>query len=159
MDLSSIFKTVSSQLTVQKNVLNEADDYNHDHGDNMVQIFDLISNAVSKKSSEPVADQLAYASKVVEKEGQSGSAQLFAKGLAEAASNFTDTELKPDTLGILVKSLLNVKEEEPPKKEKGSLIGSLLSGLTGKKEEAEEAKETEQQKIGVDELLRAGLAY
>ncbi len=156
MDLSSIFKVVSAQLTDQKTVLNEADEYNHDHGDNMVQIFNLIQNAVSKKSDEPVVDQLTYASQVVKKESQSGSAKLLAQGLADAALNFSDKDLQPDTLGLLVQSLLNVKQEEAPKKEQGDLLGSLLSGLTGKKEA--EAAESEP-KLGVDELMRAGLAY
>ena len=153
MDLSTIFKSVTSQLTEQQSTLNEADTYNHDHGDHMVQIFSLIQNAVSEKSEQPVAEQLAYASQVVEKEADSGSAKLYAQGLAKAAQNFTGSELQPDTLGLLVKSLLNV--EEPPKKKKETnFLGSLLSGLTGKPATSEK-----DQKLGIDELLRAGMAF
>lgn len=155
MDLSSIFKTVSAQLTEQQTALNAADEYNHDHGDNMVKIFDIIQSAVSKKSDKPVDEQLSYASQVVEKEVQSGSAKLLSQGLADAALSFAGTDLQPDTLGLLVKSLLNVKEEQEPKKEQGGVLGSLLSGLIGKKEEAVE----EEKKLGVNELLLAGMAY
>lgn len=153
MDLSTIFKSVTAQLTDQQSTLNEADEFNHDHGDHMVQIFSLIQNAVSQKSEQPVAEQLEYASQVVEKEAESGSAKLYAQGLANAASSFTGTELQPDTLGLLVKGLLNV-EEPPQKKQETNLLGSLLSGLMGKKETSES-----EQKLGVDELLRAGMAF
>lgn len=154
MDLSTIFKSVTAQLTDQQSTLNEADDYNHDHGDHMVQIFSLIQNAVSQKSEQPVAEQLSFASQIVKKEAESGSAKLYAQGLANAAKNFTGSELQPDTLGLLVKGLLNVKEE-PPQKKESNLLGSLLAGLTGKKEESSEGE----QKVGIDELLRAGMAF
>lgn len=139
MDLSTIFNSVTAQLTEQQSTLNEADDFNHDHGDHMVQIFSLIQNAVSKKSDQPIKEQLTYASHVVEKDADSGSAKLYAQGLAKAANNFTGKELQPDTLGLLVKSLLNVEEESPQKKE-SNLLGSIFSGLTGKKQTSEGEK-------------------
>jgi len=163
MDLSSIFKSVAANLTDQQSALNEVDTYNHDHGDNMVQIFNLIQNAVSEKTDEPVEKQLAYASKAVEKGSDSGTAKFYAEGLAKAAKNFSGKELQPDTVGLLVQSLLNVEEppkekeesnllgsllsgfagkQEPAKKEEPNLIGSLLSGLTGKPETEEKDKKT-----------------
>jgi hypothetical protein len=42
IDLATIFQTVTARLSEKKDTLNEADTYNHDHGDHMVQIFDLI---------------------------------------------------------------------------------------------------------------------
>lgn len=153
MDLSTIFKSVTDQLTDQQKTLNIADDFNHDHGDHMVQIFSLIQNAVTEKAKQPVSDQLEYASQVVEKKAESGSAKLYAQGLANAAKSFSGSELQPNTLDMLVKGLLNV-EEPPQKKQENDLLGSLLSGLTGKSASAEK-----EQKLGVDELLRAGLAF
>jgi hypothetical protein len=153
MDLSTIFQSVTAQLTDQQATLNEADTYNHDHGDHMVQIFNLIQNAVSQKSEQPVAEQLLYASQVVEKETDNGSGELYAQGLAKAAQNFSGSELQPDTLGLLVKSLLNV-EEPPQKKQETNFLGSLLSGLMGKPDNSEN-----DQNLGIDELLRAGMAF
>jgi len=153
MDLSTIFQSVTAQLTDQQSTLNEADTYNHDHGDHMVQIFSLIQNAVSQKSEQPVAKQLNYASQVVEKEADNGSGKLYAQGLAKAAQNFSGSELQPDTLGLLVKSLLNV-DEPPQQKQETNFLGSLLSGLTGKPDTSEK-----DQKLGIDELMRAGMAF
>jgi len=153
MDLSTIFSSVTAQLTEQKSTLNEADEINHDHGDHMVLIFSLIEKAISQKSDQPIAEQLTYASQVVEKEANSGSAKLYSQGLANAALNFSDKDLQPDTIGLFVKSLLNA-ETEPPQKKETNLLGSLLSRLTGKKEDPEG-----EQKIDVDDVLRAGLAF
>ena len=153
LDLTTIFKAVTQQLSQQKTELNEVDTYNHDHGDHMVQIFDLIQKSVAKKSKEPVNKQLEYASKVVEKEADSGSAKLYAQGLSSAAKNMAGETLNPNTIGTLVKSLLNVEEPEEKQANSG-LFGSLLSGLTGGGE-----KESEGQKVELDDLLRAGLAF
>lgn len=155
LDLSTLFKTVTETLTKEQSSLNEADTYNHDHGDHMVQIFNLIQSAVEKKSDAPVADQLAYASKEVEKKAESGSGQLYAQGLANAAKNLTGSELTPDNIGVLVKSLLSVDTpEEKQEATDSGLLGGLLSSLTGKGNSSEA-----DQKLDMDDLLRAGLAF
>lgn len=154
MDLSTIFKSVTAQLTEQQVSLNDADDHNHDHGDHMVQIFNLIQNAVSQKSEQPIAKQLAYASQVVEKESESGSAKLYAQGLANAAKSFSGAELQPETLGLLVKNLLNMDDETQQQNQESNILGSLLSSLTKKPD-----SNGDKQKVNMDDLLRAGLAF
>ena len=157
-DLSSLFQSVTNQLTDQKESLNEADTYNHDHGDHMVDIFNLVQKAVSKKTNKPVAEQLEYASKVVEKEGHSGSSKLYAQGLASAAKNFSGADLNQDNIGLLVKSLLNAEKLKPKPKAQGAggLLGSLLSGLTGQTNTSEKEEE---QELDMDDLIKAGLAF
>jgi len=153
IDLSTIFQTVTERLSDQKESLNEADTYNHDHGDHMVQIFDLVQSAVSKRANKPVSEQLKYASEVVKNKAHSGSAELYSQGLSNAASNFSGTELNSNTITTLVKSLLNV--EEPQKKQQtGGGLESLLSGLLG----GGQAKSKENE-FGIDDLLQAGLAF
>ena len=157
IDLSQIFQTVSTALASQQSDLNEADTYNHDHGDHMVQIFELAQKAVSKKSDEPVADQLAYASKLLSKESESGSAKLYAEGLANAAKSFTGSNLNADNITTLVKGLMNVdsSKETTSSGDSGNMLGSLLSGLMGGQQDASE----EESALGMDDLLRAGLAF
>jgi hypothetical protein len=157
IDLNTIFQSVTKQLSQKKGELNEADTYNHDHGDHMVQIFDLIQNAVSEKSGKSATDQLAYASEVVEKKAHSGSAALYAQGLSTAAKNLEGKDINADSLELLVKGLLNVGQsgaQSSQPADQGGLLGSLLSGLTGNasSNDADEG-------LGVDELLRAGLAF
>lgn len=156
VDLSQIFQTVTSTLASQQKDLNEADTYNHDHGDHMVQIFDLVQQAVSKKSDAPVADQLAYASKMLTKESDSGSAKLYAEGLANAAKSFTGTDLNADNLSTLVKSLMSVESKQAPAQSTGGNgIGSLLSSLMGGGDSSGE----DDSGLGMDDLLRAGLTF
>ena len=152
IDLVTLFKAVTDNLSRQQSSLNEADTYNHDHGDHMVQIFQLIQSAVEKKSDLPVADQLAYASKEVEKKAESGSGKLYAEGLANAAKSLTGSNnLTADNVGVLVKSLLNVEDKGGSEKS-GGLLGGLLSTLAG-------GDDSKDQKLGMDDLLRAGLAF
>lgn len=152
LELSTIFKAVTQELSSKQSSLNDADTYNQDHGDHMVQIFNLIQGAVAKKSDQPIANQLSYASKVVEKEASSGSAKLYSQGLANAAKNLDGSELNATSINTLVKSLLSVKE--PEEKQSGGLLGSLLSGLTGGGD-----ANSGDGKVDMDDLMRAGLAY
>ncbi len=158
IDLNSIFQTVTQQLSQKKDDLNQADTYNHDHGDHMVQIFELAQNAVAKKSDEPASDQLEYASKVVQEKAQNGSAKLYAQGLSSAAKNLSGKDLNQETVRLLIKGLMNVEEpasQSQPQENTEGLIGSLLSGLTGEPSQ----EEPDQQQIGLDELLNAGLSF
>jgi hypothetical protein len=155
LDLSSIMQSVTEKLSDSKDELNQADSYNHDHGDHMVQIFNLIQNAVSDKKDQPVADQLQYASQVVEKEAHSGSAQLYAQNLSTAAQKFSGTSLNTDTVGVLIQSLLGAEKPKPAAKPKPQgFLTTLLSGLMGSapKEEVDDG-------LGIDDLLQAGLSF
>jgi hypothetical protein len=154
LDLSTLFKSVTQALNEKQDSLNEADTYNHDHGDHMVQIFDVIQSAVSKKSDLPIADQLAFAGKEVEKKAESGSGKLYADGLANAAQSFAGNELTPENIGLLVNSLLSVKEPENNQASGGGMLGGLLSSLTGGSNESQG-----DQKLDMDDLLRAGMAF
>lgn len=181
LDLGTIFQAVTQQLTENKDALNQADTNNHDHGDNMVEIFSLVQKAVGKKSKKPISEQLDYASQMVEKEINSGSGQLYAQGLSSAAKNLKDTDLNEKSIGTLIQSLLGVEKPKPVEEEsstgQGDLLGSLLSGLTGGGSSSQESQggllgsllsgaaggetssQPQEQKIGLDQLLQAGMAY
>ena len=51
INLAKLFSTVAGTLSEQKDTLNKADSYNHDHGDNMVEIFTVISQAMQAKQA------------------------------------------------------------------------------------------------------------
>ena len=157
LDLGKLFGAVTEQLSQNKEDLNKADDYNHNHGDNMVEIFSLIKDSVSKKKDKTVSEQLEYASQVVGEKVNSGSAKLYAKGLSGAAENLAGDDLNPSNVLLLVKGLFGAKEtktEEAADKKQGGFLGSLLGGLLGQSSSSEE-----DQGIGLDELLRAGMEF
>ncbi len=157
LDLGKMFSAVTEQLSQNKEDLNKADDYNHNHGDNMVEIFTLIKDSVSKKKDKTVSEQLEFASQVVDEKVNSGSAKLYAKGLSGAAENLTGDDLNPTNVLSLVKGLFGAKDEKPEEKtekKEGGFLGSLLGGLMGQSSSSEE-----DQGIGLDDLFQAGMAF
>jgi len=85
IDLLSLFKQVSKSVKQNQDSLNQADPYNHDHGDNMVQVFDVITQAMKEKKTADPADQLEYAAQLLRSKTASGSGTVYANGLETAA--------------------------------------------------------------------------
>lgn len=147
INLSPLFQSVTERLTENKEQLNQADTHNHDHGDHMVEIFQLIQTAVSQKSDAPVNEQLAHASEVVAKESNNGSAKLYSQGLSNAAEQYKDTDLNQDTFGNFIRSFLGA--EETAASQNNSQLGSLFSNLSDKKQEG-----SSQSGFNVNHLLK-----
>jgi hypothetical protein len=85
IDLAPLFKAAGQALAADQSGLNRADRENQNHGDNMVEVFSMISKVLSEKKAASPAAQLKAASRYVAKNSQSGSAQVYAQGLAQAA--------------------------------------------------------------------------
>lgn len=132
LDLGDMFQAVSKNLDKHRTDLNQADSYNHNHGDNMVEIFSTIAEAVATKKRSRPATQLAYASKLVEQRAQSGSAKAYANGLAQASQEFKGKAITPDNLSTLLGALLGGQAAgSPSSSPTGDLLGGLLGGLGG----------------------------
>ncbi len=132
IDLASLFQSVTGQLQNKKTELNKADQYNHDHGDNMVDTFSLITQAMKEKPGASPADQLAYASQIL-KQKQSGSSQLYANGLAQAAEQFKgQKQITSNNAVSLIQILLGggkaPAKEQRQSTDSGSKLGSLFGG-------------------------------
>jgi hypothetical protein len=98
----------------------------------MVQIFEVITQAMKEKQNASPADQLAYASQLLRAKSQSGSAQLYAEGLSDAASQFQGAKsINPDTAMTLIKTLLGAQGSVPVNSGSGDMLGNLLGGLMG----------------------------
>lgn len=130
VDLARLFGAVTTALKENQQALNAADDYNHNHGDNMVQNFQAITRAVRAKKDSPPAEQLAYASQVLSQRSQSGSARLYSQGLAQAAGRFQGKPaITQDDAMLLVQALMGGQSAQQPGQEGGmDLLGSLLGG-------------------------------
>jgi hypothetical protein len=151
IDLGKLFGSVAKTMVQNKTSLNEADTYNHDHGDNMVQIFEVITQAMKEKQNATPAQQLAYASQLLQAKSQSGSAQLYAEGLSNAAAEFKGTSaVTTDNAMTLIQTLLGASGSVPATQAQGGgtgdLLGSLLGGLTG-------GQQTQSQDGGTGDLL------
>ena len=129
INLANLFQTVAGTLTAQKDQLNDADTLNHDHGDNMVEAFNLISQAMQTRKDADPADQLKYASQLL-RQRKSGSAKVYAKGLSQASKEYKGKpQVTADSALNLVQALLGGGKASTLQSQNG--IGDLLSGLQG----------------------------
>lgn len=129
VDLAQLFGAVAGTLTENRQSLNKADAHNHDHGDNMVQIFNLVTQVMQQNKGADPASQLAQASKALAS-SQSGSAQLYAGGLAQAAKQFKgQQQVTFENALPLVQALLGGGQAQAPAQ--GDMAADLLGALLG----------------------------
>lgn len=129
MDLAGIFQAVTQSLAENQGTLDQADDYNHNHGSNMVQTFQTVTNALEKKRDSSDSAALAYAARAVAKQANSGSSQLYAQNLAQAATHFKGKRV--DERGALDLLQTLIGGQSSGSGGSGDLLGSLLGGMSG----------------------------
>ncbi len=153
IDLASLFKQVSKAVAENQDSLNQADSYNHDHGDHMVEIFDVISQAMKEKKTSDPADQLEYAAQLLRQKSNSGSAKQYANGLNSAAQQLTGKELDAGSVVSMLSTILGstTGTSSSSAGDSGDLLGSLISGLGGSSSDSEG--------LDMGDLLNAGMSY
>ncbi|MBN1690677.1 MAG: DAK2 domain-containing protein [Dehalococcoidia bacterium] len=130
IDLGALFQTVTGALAQNKDSLNKADTNNHDHGNNMVSAFEMITKAMQEKKSANPADQLAHAAQALSQQ-KSGSAQLYARGLSQASQKFQGRQVTSDNAMVLVQSLLGVEEAQAQQPAQLMVSPANLSYISG----------------------------
>jgi len=150
IDLASLFQSVTGTLASNRENLNEADTNNHDHGDNMVDTFEVITQAMKEKKGADPADQLAYASEIL-RQRKSGSAQLYAKGLSEASREFQGQQVTSGNAMTLIQTLLGGGQAPVQQQQQSGGVGGLLGSLLGGSNQ--QAPDQQQQSGGVGGLL------
>lgn len=155
VDLLKIFNQVSKTLKTNQDALNQADEYNHDHGDHMVEIFEVITSAMKTKKNADPADQLDYAAQLLRQKSSSGSATTYANGLTQASKQISGKSINIDTVLPLLQTLLSGGETGASSSSGllGDLLGTFLGGAS--------STTTSGGSGGIDlsDLLGAGLSY
>jgi hypothetical protein len=129
VDLSSLFGVAAQALSANQSMLNQADTENQNHGDNMVQAFNMITQAMASQGGGTPTQQLSHASQYLAQHGTSGSAHVYSRGLAQAAQQFQgQSALTPNNAGMLIQALLGDGSNASGG---ADLIGSLLGGGQG----------------------------
>lgn len=176
IDLAKVFSTVTRELKNNQQALNASDEYNHNHGDNMVENFQVITRAMRQTKGSAPSDQLAYASQVLSQRSHSGSAQLYSQGLANAADQMRGQSLvTPENAMLLVQALLGGQAgaaqpqanpwqaAQPAQQDQagGDLLGSLLGSFMGGAPTGQTSQPQAGQSGGIDlnTLLTAGMAF
>jgi len=155
IDLVQLFGAVANSLGDQRETLNLADTHNNDHGDHMVEIFEVVTQAVKEKKNASPADQLAYASDILRRR-QSGSAQVYADGFAQASQQFQGQDITTGNAGILLQTLLGGGQAPGQGSSSGGdMLGALLGGLTDQPSQ----QQGEADGLDFGDLLNAGMAF
>jgi hypothetical protein len=134
INLASLFGNVAQELIKNQSTLNQADTQNNDHGDNMVNVFNTITQALQDKPKASTSTQLEYASDQVRQNCQSGSGTVYADGLARAATELQGQTLNKDNAMQLITALLGSGSGTQASSQTGEsdplsgLLGSLLGG-------------------------------
>lgn len=154
-DLSALFNVAAKTLAANRSTLNQADSENQNHGDNMVQAFKMISQAMASQRGAAPSDQLRYASQYLAQNANNGSAHVYAQGLAQAAQQYQGQQaITPDNALLLIQSLLG-GGAQPSSQGSADLLGSLLGG-----QQAQQMQQVQQtQGIDLNALLSAGLTF
>ena len=137
LNLSTVFKEITKVLATNRQQLDDADEYNHNHGSNMVHTFNLIQQAVASKETEPVSEQLAFASQTLKGQSTGSTAQIYAEGLAKASQEFVGKDFNASTAGTLINSMMGMGGGT----ERGA--GDFLSTLLGSLSKPEARQETQ----------------
>lgn len=153
-DMSALFGAAAKALAANKASLNQADAENHNHGDNMAQVFNMISQVMASQQGASPAQQLNHASKYLAENGTSGSAHLYSQGLAQAARQFKGQQaVTPDNAMMLIQSLLGDGQSAKP--QGADLLGALLGGQQSTQQGGGSKKEG----LDLGDLLNAGLTF
>ncbi len=135
IDLAAAFKSASQVLLENQSALNEADTVNHDHGSNMVKIFETISQAVGERKSAPTADQLEHAAQVLNQRSAGATGAIYADSLQNAAAQFKGRDVNQKNAMELISSLMGMggasAQQSSTQGQNSDMLGSLLGGLMG----------------------------
>jgi len=165
INLVKLFKAVTKTMKENQTELNQADTYNHDHGDNMVEIFKVITQAMEEKKSASAADQLLYASQLLRQKSNSGSAQVYSSNLENAAASFQGKQVNSSNAMDLITLLMGAAapQQQAPATSQDPLagmLGSLLGGaLGGGGQQAQQPGQQAQDGIDASDLLQAGMSF
>jgi hypothetical protein len=171
VDLASLFNIATQALSASQGALNQADEQNHNHGDNMVQVFNMISQVMANNSSAPPSEQFDQASQYLAQHGTSGSAQAYSQGLAQAAQQFQgQPAVTQDNAMMLIQSLLGGGQPQQQSANPLDALlgrdgggtsqgGDLLGALLGGGQPTQGQGNQEQGGLDLGDLLNAGMAF
>ncbi len=133
VNLAKLFGNVAQELAKNQSTLNQADTQNNDHGTNMVNVFNTITQAMQEKPKASPSAQMEYAAEQVRQNCQCGSGTVYADGLARAAAELQGQNITSDNAMQLITALMgsNVGNQAPAQSTGGDALGSLLGAMMG----------------------------
>jgi hypothetical protein len=135
LDLSRLFQAVTDTLASRREELNQADPVNQNHGDHMIEIFQLATRAAAERKDADLAEAMEHAGGLLRQHPQNGSAQVYARGLSQLALQFRQREiglndLLPYVRHTLYKQSGEVSDSTAGEVKSGEILKALLNALS-----------------------------
>jgi len=163
IELAPLFEAVADVMLLKRDNFNQADPYNGNHGDHMVEIFKLATQAAQEKAGQTLSQAMGDSAEALSLLKENGSAQVYAIGLAAFADQFAAQNVSLDELVRYVKGVLQgerAKEEEDKAHgddRSGNVLKALVGGLANWQRVARGESDTS--RIGAGYLFDLGIAY
>ena len=110
--LAPAFERVAEIMRQNRGELNRADPYNGNHGDHMVEIFELAASAVGEQGHAALPDAMEYAGGQLARLPGNGSAGVYAAGLAQFAAQFRERNVTASDLEAYIDRVLRGAREK-----------------------------------------------
>ena len=111
LELAPLFEAVGKALLENREKLNLADLVNANHGDHMIEVFQIAAGAAKDKEGTGLAEAMEYAASLLERQAANGSAQSYSRGLRQIAIQMRKREISLDELIAFVQK--NLAEWKP----------------------------------------------
>lgn len=129
--LAQLFGAALQRVASQREEINALDGFNGNHGDNMVQNLQVITDALTVQGDKTPAEALRYAGEALQVQGRGGTSQFYSKGLGQAAEKLQGhTSLEQGDVMTLIQSLLGAVPAAGNPQE-GQTVQSVLDMVLG----------------------------
>jgi hypothetical protein len=167
-DLAHVFQAATDALSQQREALNQVDPANANHGDHMLEIFQVATRAVQSLPLSNLSDTLEQASRLLAQLEDNASAQVYGRGLDQFGQAFRRNQIEFGDLAGYIQYILheNSAGNAPGgqaaaaiKTDKGAeVLKALVSGLAawGQVENGEIPSE---KGVDVGYLFELGMIY
>lgn len=160
--LAPLFEAVGEALRLSQPALNQADSLNGNHGDHMVEIFQIAAQAAQEKQSASLAEAMDYAASLLEQKTENGSARMYTHGLRQMAEQLRRYDVSLDDLVAYIQKVLREGKEsgqaaDLSQARSGDILKALLAGLASWGQ-VEEGK-TPSGALDMGALFEFGMAY
>jgi hypothetical protein len=129
-ELAPYFQAVGDALRRSREALNLADTTNQNHGDHMVEIFEIAARVAEQDPDACLAESMELAGRELTLQAHNEIAQVYASGLLQMAEQFRKYDVTLEELVVSVQAAL--LEDKDQRARMGSpRSGEVLKALAG----------------------------
>ena len=163
--LTEVFSSIALKLAEQREALNALDVINHNHGDHMVEIFQVATRAAGEDEGASLGVAMERGAELLRRMTDNGSAQVYGRGLRLLAAQLRQRQIELENLlpvvqGYLRQEKQNVEDGSPGS---GEVLKGLMAALAEWDQlEAEQDRGAEKKPfagVGMGYLFGMGMAY